>query len=81
MKRSHRKRSVGRISASKQADADAVAESLAGVRNLAIKPLELKTFRQEPVSGVYFDSQQRIQMNIDAYSVVRTPVELPIPAS
>jgi DNA polymerase-2 len=44
----------------RQADADAVTESLAGVRNLAIKPLELRTFRQEPVSGVYFGSQQQL---------------------
>ena len=33
---------------------------MAGTRGLSIKPLELKTFEQAPVSAVYFDSQQQL---------------------
>ncbi len=44
----------------RQTDAALAAELLAGSRGLSIKPLELKTFRQEPVSAVYFDSQQQL---------------------
>jgi len=44
----------------RQADADAVAETLAGIAGLALKPLALKTFHEESVSGVYLSSQQQL---------------------
>jgi len=44
----------------RQSDADRAAALLAGMRGQSIKPLELKTFKQEPVSAVYFNSQQQL---------------------
>jgi DNA polymerase-2 len=44
----------------RQADAEAVAEALAAIPGVVIKPLALKTFHEEPVSGVYLDSQQQL---------------------
>lgn len=44
----------------RQADAEMAAGLLAGTRGLSIKQLELKTFKQEPVSAVYFNSQQQL---------------------
>ncbi len=44
----------------RQADAGRAAELLGSIRAVSIKPLELKTFKQEPVSAVYFNSQQQL---------------------
>ncbi|UCH41167.1 MAG: DNA polymerase II, partial [Gammaproteobacteria bacterium] len=44
----------------RQADTDAVSSLLAGQAGVSIKPLELKTFNAEPVSAVYFKSQQQL---------------------
>ena len=44
----------------RQADENTVAELLASARGVSIKPLQLKTFAGDPVSGVYFDSQQQL---------------------
>lgn len=44
----------------RQSDAERAAALLAGMRGQSIKSLELKTFKQEPVSAVYFNSQQQL---------------------
>ncbi len=44
----------------RQSDAELAAKLLSGSRGLSIKPLELRTFKQEPVSAVYFNSQQQL---------------------
>ncbi len=44
----------------RQADADAVTRLLGDRRGVTIKALELYSFGQEPVSAVYFDSQQQL---------------------
>ena len=63
-------------------DAERASELLANLPAISIKPLELKTFKQESVSGVYFKSQQQIyrardlltQSNIPCYeSDIRPP--------
>jgi len=41
-------------------DSDQVVKALKGIGAVAIKPLDLKSFRFEPMSGVYFDSQQKL---------------------
>ena len=43
-----------------QADSDETLKQLQGVRGVSVKPLQLKTFDQKPVSAVYFDSQQQL---------------------
>ena len=44
----------------RQADTDKVSSLLAGQAGISIRPLELKTFNAEPVSAVYFKSQQQL---------------------
>jgi len=44
----------------RQSDAQAAGDLLQGQRGIRIRPLELKTFAQEPVSAVYFRSQQQL---------------------
>ena len=44
----------------RQADTGAVSSLLAGQAGISIRPLELKTFNAEPVSAVYFKSQQQL---------------------
>jgi DNA polymerase-2 len=44
----------------RQTDAEPAAELLGSTRGTSIKPLQLKTFKQEPVSAVYFNSQQQL---------------------
>ncbi|MDH3857451.1 MAG: DNA polymerase II [Gammaproteobacteria bacterium] len=44
----------------RQADAEAATGLLGNVRDVSIKPLELKTFSGEPVSAVYLSSQQQL---------------------
>ena len=44
----------------RQSDADQVAQLMRDWRGVAIKPLALKTFKFEAVSGVYFESQQAL---------------------
>ena len=52
----------------RQADATRAETALAGKRQARIKPLQLKTFKDEPVSGVYFDSQQQLYRARDLLS-------------
>jgi DNA polymerase-2 len=42
------------------ADSDQIATLLKRIGVMSIKPLELQSFRFEPMSGVYFDSQQKL---------------------
>jgi DNA polymerase-2 len=42
------------------ADSDQIATLLKVIRGMSIKPLNLQSFRYEPMSGVYFDSQQKL---------------------
>jgi DNA polymerase-2 len=42
------------------ADSDQVATLLKRIGAISIKPLELQSFRFEPMSGVYFESQQKL---------------------
>ncbi len=66
-----------------QADAPAANELLGSVRGVSIKPLQLKTFSEEPVSAVYFASQQQLyrsrdrltQNNIACYEADIRPAE------
>jgi len=44
----------------RQADAKTVAELLVSSPGVSIKSLQLKTFKDDPVCGVYFDSQQQL---------------------
>ncbi len=44
----------------RQADAEQVRTLLQGVAGVTLKPLDLKTFGEEPVSAVYFNSQQQL---------------------
>lgn len=44
----------------RQTDAQAVADLLGGQPGITLRALELKTFAQEPVSAVYFRSQQQL---------------------
>ena len=41
-------------------DCDQVATALKRIGSMVIKPLDLKSFRFESMSGVYFDSQQKL---------------------
>ena len=49
----------------RQVDADAVIRLLGSQRGVSIKPLALKTFKQEAVSAVYFNSQQQLYRGRD----------------
>jgi DNA polymerase-2 len=42
------------------ADSDRISILLKSIRGMSIKPLQLLSFRYEPMSGVYFDSQQKL---------------------
>ncbi len=44
----------------RQSDAGAVSGALAGMADVDIRPLELKTFGGAPASGVYFRAQQQL---------------------
>jgi len=45
-----------------------MADTLIGkLRGVSIKPLQLKTFDEQPVSGVYFDSQQQLYRSRDRF--------------
>ncbi len=44
----------------RQSDVDEVTQQLANNAGVVIRGVELKTFSQEPVSAVYFDSQQQL---------------------
>ena len=44
----------------RQSDADQIAALMQGWNGVSIKPLDLKTFKFDRVSGVYFDSQQTL---------------------
>jgi len=54
-------------------DSERVAEMLASFPASSIKPLELKTFTQESVSGVYFMSQQQLYRARDLLSQQAIP--------
>ncbi|MGD8350990.1 MAG: DNA polymerase II, partial [Gammaproteobacteria bacterium] len=67
----------------RQADAETAARLLAEQRGVEIKPLELQTFGQDPVSAVYCDSQQQLyrardrlnQAGVGCYEADIRPVE------
>jgi len=44
----------------RQFDVDAATQLLGNNRGASIKPLQLRSFSGDPVSGVYFDSQQQL---------------------
>lgn len=44
----------------RQTDQVTVNKLLGSIRGVSVKPLQLKTFSQQPVSAVYFDSQQQL---------------------
>jgi DNA polymerase-2 len=49
----------------RQDDAQTAAALIGKVRGVSIKPLQLKTFDEQPVSGVYFTSQQQFYRSRD----------------
>ena len=49
----------------RQDDAQTAAALIGKVRGVSIKPLRLKTFDEQPVSGVYFTSQQQFYRSRD----------------
>jgi len=67
----------------RQEDAQQVAQLLACFSSVTIKPLQLKDFEHQPVSGVYFNSQQSLyqardilqQSGIKHYEADIRPVE------
>ena len=49
----------------RQDDAQMAGTLIGKLRGVSIKPLQLKTFDEQPVSGVYFDSQQQLYRSRD----------------
>ena len=56
-----------------QNDVSRAEQLLAGWDGVAIRPLELKTFKFEAVSGVYFDTQQQLYRARDLFAQHQLP--------
>jgi DNA polymerase-2 len=57
----------------RQSDTPQVTQLMQGWSGVSIKPLELKTFKFEPVSGVYFGSQQALYRARDLLAQQQIP--------
>jgi DNA polymerase-2 len=57
----------------RQSDAAQVTQLMQGWNGVSIKPLELKTFKFETVSGVYFESQQALYRARDLLAQQQIP--------